>query len=141
MHTTEHILNQTMVRIFGCGRAVSAHIERKKSKCDYKLDTEPTPQQLENIATQVNKIIAQHLPVTTNFIGKEEASMRFDLSKLPTDASNTLRIVSIGDYDSCPCIGLHVENTKEIGLFSIVSANYSEEILRIRFKLAAPSIS
>ena len=31
MHTTEHILNQTMIRLFGCGRAVSAHIERKKS--------------------------------------------------------------------------------------------------------------
>lgn len=30
MHTTEHILNQTMIRLFGCGRAVSAHIERKK---------------------------------------------------------------------------------------------------------------
>ena len=34
MHTTEHIVNQTMIRLFGCGRAVSAHIERKKSKLD-----------------------------------------------------------------------------------------------------------
>lgn len=32
MHTTEHIINQTMIRLFGCGRSVSAHIERKKSK-------------------------------------------------------------------------------------------------------------
>ena len=30
MHTTEHIINQTMIRLFGCGRSVSAHIERKK---------------------------------------------------------------------------------------------------------------
>ena len=28
MHTTEHIINQTMIRLFGCGRSVSAHIER-----------------------------------------------------------------------------------------------------------------
>ena len=32
MHTTEHIINQTMVRLFGCGRSISAHIERKKRK-------------------------------------------------------------------------------------------------------------
>lgn len=37
MHTCEHIVNRTMVNIFGCGRAVSAHIERKKSKLDFAL--------------------------------------------------------------------------------------------------------
>ena len=47
MHTTEHILNQTMVRMFGCPRSRNAHIERKKSKCDYILDHEPTEQQIE----------------------------------------------------------------------------------------------
>ena len=31
MHTCEHILNQTLVRMFGCGRSVNAHIERKRS--------------------------------------------------------------------------------------------------------------
>ena len=35
MHTTEHIVNRTMVNLFGCERAVSAHIERKKSKLDF----------------------------------------------------------------------------------------------------------
>ena len=31
MHTAEHILNQTMVRMFGCPRSKNAHIERKNS--------------------------------------------------------------------------------------------------------------
>lgn len=30
MHTCEHIVNRTMMNLFGCGRSVSAHIERKK---------------------------------------------------------------------------------------------------------------
>lgn len=29
MHTAEHILNQTMVRMFGCPRSKNAHIEQK----------------------------------------------------------------------------------------------------------------
>ena len=31
-HTVEHILNRTMVNMFGCPRSRNAHIERKKSK-------------------------------------------------------------------------------------------------------------
>ena len=59
MHTAEHILNQTMVRLFHCGRAVSAHIERKKSKCDYLLKQKPTAEQIQEIENKVNDIINQ----------------------------------------------------------------------------------
>ena len=30
MHTAEHILNQTMVRMFGCERSLTNHIEKNK---------------------------------------------------------------------------------------------------------------
>ncbi|MBR4973989.1 MAG: hypothetical protein IKY60_00235, partial [Bacteroidales bacterium] len=45
MHTAEHILNQTMVRMFGCPRSKNTHIEKKKSKCDYFLSAAPTDEQ------------------------------------------------------------------------------------------------
>ena len=43
MHSAEHVLNQTMVRMFGTGRAFSAHIEARKSKCDYRFVKSPLP--------------------------------------------------------------------------------------------------
>ena len=49
MHSAEHILNATMVKMFGCPRSKNAHIERKKSKCDYILEQEPTPEQVKAI--------------------------------------------------------------------------------------------
>ena len=60
MHTTEHIVNQTMIRLFGCGRSISAHIERKKSKLDYRLESCPTPQEIEQLEKKVNEVIASH---------------------------------------------------------------------------------
>ena len=108
MHTCEHIINQTMIRLFGCGRSVSAHIERKKSKLDYRLTACPTEEQIKNLENTVNQIIMQHLPVTTEFITQEEAKGRFDLKRLPEDASETVRVVKVGDYDECLCIGTHV---------------------------------
>ncbi len=135
MHTAEHILNQTMVRMFGCPRSKNAHIERKKSKCDYELAEAPTPEQMQEIERRVNEVIDQHLPVTIEFMPKEEAAAIVDLSKLPEDASNTLRIVRIGDYDACACIGTHVQNTSEIGHFKLLTYDYAEGRLRLRFKL------
>ena len=135
MHTAEHSLNQTMVRMFGCPRSRNAHIERKKSKCDYLLAQAPTEEQIRQIETAVNEIIASALPVTTEFMSKEEAGKFVDLSKLPPDASPTLRIVKIGDYDTCACLGAHVENTSQIAPFKIISHEYSEGKWRVRFKL------
>ena len=135
MHTAEHILNQTMVRLFRCGRAVSAHIERKKSKCDYLLEQKPTAEQIQEIENKVNDIISQNLPVSVEYLMREDAEKMFDLSRLPKDVSQTLRIVKIGDYDACPCIGVHVNNTSEIGRFNIVSSDFFDARLRIRFTL------
>lgn len=135
MHSCEHILNQTMVRMFGCPRSKNSHIERKKSKCDYLLPETPSEEQMAEIERKVNEVIDQHLPVTVEFMPKELAADLVDLSKLPEDASPTLRIVRIGDYDICACIGTHVENTSEIGHFKLLTYDYTEERLRLRFKL------
>ena len=135
-HTCEHIVNRTMVNLFGCGRAVSAHIEKKKSKLDFALPQAPTEEDIARIESTVNAVIAQHLPVTTEYITQEEAKGRFDLKRLPDGASDTVRIVRVGDYDECLCIGLHVTNTSEIGTFRIISSDYKEGIFRIRFKLS-----
>lgn len=135
MHTCEHIVNRTMVNLFGCGRAISAHIERKKSKLDFALPQAPTTEDIVRIETKVNEVIAQHLSVTTEFITQAEAVRRFDLKRLPKEASETVRVVHVGDYDECLCIGLHVENTSEIGTFRIISSDYKDGIFRMRFKL------
>ena len=135
MHTCEHILNQTMVRMFGCERSKNAHIERKKSKCDYFLSQEPTELQIQELTDKVNEIIAMNLPVTIEYMNREDAAGIVDLSKLPEDASETLRIVRVGDYDACACIGQHVENTSEIGKFAIISHDFENGRWRVRFKL------
>ncbi len=134
-HTAEHILNQTMVRMFGCERSRNTHIERKKSKLDYPLPVCPTPEQVAAIEAKVNEVINQHLPVTSTYMSKEEAAKHFDLKKLPEDASDTLRIVYVGDYDACPCLGTHVQNTSEIGTFRISSTRYEDGKFRIVFRL------
>ena len=135
MHTAEHILNGTMVRLFGCPSSRNAHIERKKSKCDYLLEACPTEEQVARIEAAVNEVIGRHLDVTIEFMTREQAAAIVDLSKLPEDASETLRIVRVGDYDACACIGAHVGNTSEIGTFKILSHDFEDGRWRVRWKV------
>ena len=140
MHSAEHILNQTMDRMFTCGRCIGAHIEKKKSKCDYRFDRSLTQNEVEKIQTQVNQIIQEDLPVKETYISKAEAAETYNTEKLPQDVNDHIRIIHIGDYDACPCIGPHVNATTEIGAFRITSTRFENGVLRIRYKLKTTEV-
>lgn len=136
-HTAEHLLNQLMIRMFGCERSRNAHIERKKSKISYILDHKPSRQEEKEIERTMNELIEQDMPVIFEFVDREHIPTGVSLDKLPEDASETIRLVRIGDYDVCPCIGKHVRSTAQIGRFELLGTNWDEEkhSFRIRFKI------
>ena len=135
MHTAEHLLNRAMVLMFGCGRAFSSHIEKKKSKCDYRFPRALTPEEHAELERRVNEAVKADLPVKEAFLTREEAAGRLDLARLPPEAGDRLRVILIGGYDACPCIGPHVASTAEIGGVRIVSSSWEGGVLRVRFKL------
>ena len=136
-HTAEHLLNQTMIRLFGCERSYNAHIERKKSKMSFRLDRKPSRQEEKLIEQEMNRLINEDLPVTFEFASRDELPEGISLERLPDDASDTIRLVRIGDYDVCPCIGKHVRSTAQIGRFEMLGTNWDEHerSFRVRFKI------
>ena len=148
-HTAEHLLNQLMVRMFGCERSNNAHIERKKSKISYVVDHKPDRREEREIEREMNRLIDEDMPVTFQFVSRAELEgivmdaepdspdAKLSLERLPDDASETIRLVRIGDYDVCPCIGKHVRSTAQIGRFEMLGTNWDEHThtFRIRFKI------
>ena len=136
-HTAEHLLNQTMIRMFGCTRSFNAHVERKKSKMSFHLTQKPTRQQEKEIERRMNELIAEDLPVTFETVSRYEVPGNIELSRLPSDAGEQVRLVRIGDYDVCPCIGKHVRSTGQIGRFEMLGTNWDEHerSFRVRFKI------
>ncbi len=135
MHSAEHILTGALIRMFQCGRPFTTHLEKKKSKADYRFHRPLTEGEVREIERRVNDAIGADLPVGESFLPRAEAGMLFDLGRLPEDAGDSVRIIRIGDFDACPCSGLHVKSTKEIGRFTIVSTTQEGETLRVRFRL------
>ncbi len=148
-HTAEHLLNQVMQRMFDCDRSRNAHIERKKSKISWIIDHKPDHKEEQAIERQMNELIAEDLPVTFEFVTRVELEglvfnsepdspdARLSLDRLPEDASETIRLVRIGDFDVCPCIGKHVRSTGQIGRFEMLGTNWDQEkhSFRIRYKV------
>ncbi len=135
MHTAEHILNSVMDKMYHCGRSFNSHIESKKSKCDYRIRKGLSDKEVRAVEKTVNEIIKLSIPVGEEIVSRGEADKKYYTGKLPDDAGEMIRIITIGNFDACPCIGQHVSNTSEIGSFSITSADFNEGVLRIRFKL------
>ena len=136
-HTAEHLLNQVMIRLFGCERSHNAHIERKKSKMSFHIDHKPTRQEEKEIEREMQCLIEEDLPVNFEFCQREELPEEIRQDRLPADASDTIRLVRIGDFDVCPCIGKHVRSTGQIGRFEMLGTNWDEHerSFRVRFKI------
>lgn len=136
-HTAEHLLNQVMIRMFGCERSHNAHIERKKSKMSFYVDHKPTRQEEKDIEREMQRLIEEDLPVTFEVVKRDALPEGINASRLPDDVSDTIRLVRIGDYDVCPCIGKHVRSTSQIGRFEMLGTNWDkqERSFRVRFKI------
>lgn len=136
-HTAEHLLNQVMIRMFGTERSSNAHIERKKSKMTFILDHKPDRKEEKAIEAEMNRLISEDLPVTYEMVDRNNIPDGVSVDKLPEDASELLRLVRIGDFDVCLCIGKHVRSTAQIGRFEMLGTNWDEEkhAFRIRFKV------
>jgi Ser-tRNA(Ala) deacylase AlaX len=126
-----------MIRLFGCERSFNAHIERKKSKMSFHLDHKPSRQEEKEIERRMNELIEEDLPVTFEVVSINELPDDVSADRLPSDVSDTIRLVRIGDYDVCPCIGRHVRSTSQIGRFEMLGTNWDEQerSFRVRFKI------
>lgn len=136
-HSAEHLLNGMVAKRFGCGRAFSAHIERKKSKLDYHMDRPLTEEEIKSLEDEINRIIQEDVEVWIEYATQDEVRSRFDMQRLPENASDTMRIVHIGDYDECLCAGDHVKRTSEIVGFRISSSSFADGVQRLVFRVDA----
>ncbi|HCT93718.1 MAG: hypothetical protein A2X19_06040 [Bacteroidetes bacterium GWE2_39_28] len=113
-------------------------VNNKKSKCDYRFNRPLEEKEVRMLESAVNDVIALNLDVKESFVSRKEAGEKYNVSKLPENVGDKIRIIAVGDYDYCPCIGQHVSKTSEIGVISIISTDFNEQtqILRIRYKIS-----
>ena len=116
-HTAEHILSGLIHKHHSLDN-VGFHLGAEEVTMD--ISSPLSWDELMEIERLANEAVYANVAVTAIYPTVDEAASIEYRSKL--DISENLRIVKIGDYDSCACCAPHLRSTGEIGLISILDA-------------------
>lgn len=126
-HTAEHMISGFFHKLYGIENT-GFHL----GAVDVTLDTSApvTKEQLSEVERLVNIAVFKNIKIETSFPKSQELKNLDYRSKL--DLTENVRIVDIGDVDSCACCAPHVAYTGEVGMVKFVDAIKRKEGSRIR---------
>ena len=84
--------------------------------------TDYSPEKLRTFVDEANEIIETNLPVTIDYMSREDVLQKPELARLAMGLPKKIkefRIVRIGDIDEQVDGGTHVRNLKEIGKIEV----------------------
>ena len=110
-HSGEHIISGLVNAKYGYNN-VGFHLSSDYTTCDF--DGELTKEQVQEIETLANESIYKNLAIDCTIYNDQEIKEKPYRSKL--DLVGNVRLVTVPDYDTCACCGVHVKTTGEIGL-------------------------
>ncbi len=119
LQTAEHVLSHILEHREPAARVVIANFQDDSGLLEVSSVEDLRTIDLAKLQTDVNKVW-KHLAVKKYVLNRNEAEKQFDLSRLPGSIAE-VRIVEIIGFDTTPCKDLHVENTSEIGVFTLES--------------------
>jgi alanyl-tRNA synthetase len=114
-HTAEHILCGIIHRLYGLDN-VGFHLG--DDEVTFDVNGVLTREELDRVEVIANNAVFSNWPIETLFPSTEELSQIEYRAKL--DITEGVRLVKIGDVDTCACCAPHVAYTGEIGLIKIL---------------------
>jgi len=116
MHTAQHVVSAVVDNIHGA-RTVGNQIGNNKSRIDFD-PLHLNDAEISELEAEISKEMKKDHQITITEAEREDLEqnslVRVNMNLLPPSVK-TLRVITIGDLDICPCAGTHVKSTKEIG--------------------------
>ncbi|MCK4669747.1 MAG: alanine--tRNA ligase [Nanoarchaeota archaeon] len=136
-HTATHIVNAAARRILGPHiNQAGAKKTEEKAHLDITHFQGVTPEELDAIEKESNRIVRGGIEMESCFMPRNEAEKKYGMSIYQGGAvpGKQLRMVNIPGVDIECCAGTHLHNTKEAGKIKIISATKIQDgVVRITF--------
>ena len=132
-HSATHLLHSALRNILGPQiRQAGSLVERKRLRFDFTSSRALTERELVQIEDLVNKQILQALEVQSSYKNYDKALEDGFLSFFEKPSADEVRVLKIGEFSKELCGGTHVQNTKDILFFKIISeSSLSSGVRRI----------
>lgn len=135
-HTGEHIISGIISSMFG-GTNVGFHMA--KDYCTVDTDIVLSKEQLDIIELEANKAVRDNVAIITKTVDAAELE-NYTLRKKTKGLQGEVRIVFIGNVDSCTCCGTHCEYSGEVGAVAITDSMKYKQGTRLWFSCGERAI-
>lgn len=121
-HTATHLLHAALKKLVG------AHVQQKgslvdaaRTRFDFSHYEALTPDQITWVEALVNEKIRENMPVRTDIMALEDARKSGAMALFGEKYSESVRVLSMGDFSMELCGGTHARKTGDLGLFKITA--------------------
>jgi len=121
MHTASHLISNILYNRANA-KITGNQIELDKTRMDFSM-VDYSPEKLRDFVNEANRIIEKHLPITIDYMSRDEVLEKPELARLAVglpEKIKELRIVRIGGIDEQVDGGTHIKNLKEIGKIEVI---------------------
>lgn len=141
MHTAQHVVSGVVYDLYRA-RTVGNQIYHDRSRIDFAPVTF-TDEMIAEVQRMCNDIFARATPVEITTAQRDDLEKNIDAQRANLDllpkSVRELRVVTIGDFDVCPCAGTHVRSLGEIGCLAITKRERKgRDRERITYELVSP---
>jgi len=119
-HTASHLISNILYRRADA-KITGNQIELDKTRMDFSM-MDYSPEKLRDYVDEANEIIEQDLPITIDYMSRDEVLGKPELARLAVGLPENIkefRIVKIGDIDEQVDGGTHINHLNEIGKIEV----------------------
>ncbi|MNC07430.1 Alanine--tRNA ligase [compost metagenome] len=121
-HSATHLLHAALRQVLGTHVAQKGSLVNDKGlRFDFSHFEGMKPAEVRAVEDIVNAQIRRNLPIETNVMDLESAKAKGAMALFGEKYDDHVRVLSMGDFSTELCGGIHARRTGDIGLFRIVA--------------------
>ncbi|MBE3656037.1 alanine--tRNA ligase [Vibrio navarrensis] len=121
-HSATHLLHAALRQVLGEHVAQKGSLVKAESlRFDFSHLEAVTPAELKEVERLVNAQIRRNHTIQTDIMNIEAAKQKGAMALFGEKYDDEVRVLSMGDFSTELCGGIHASNTGDIGLFKIIS--------------------